>query len=293
MSADTDPTAALAPPAAPPRRRSQRLAQTLAVFRLEVRRQLRGLGMVGLGILALLPVAPFAITYIVRQVTDGGPSLADTVQIYAGMFQGFLLPVVLFFGCVAAFTGLVRREVRERTLHHYLLCPLRRELLLVGKYLAGVAVTFAFFAAGSLLAYAVAFLQLLGPERFAVERFFLDGPGLGHLAAYLGVVLLGCAGYGAVFLAFALFVRSPIVPAFAVFAFEAASPFLPPALKKLSVFHYLHALCPVPIDQGPFAILAEPPPPWLAAPGLLALIAGLLLLSAWKMRRMDVAYGDE
>jgi ABC-type transport system involved in multi-copper enzyme maturation permease subunit len=215
------------------------------------------------------------------------------VQAFAGVFQGFVLPMVVFFGCVAVFTGLLRREVRERTLHHYFLCPIRRELILIGKYLAGVAVTFAFFATGTLIAYALAFGQQLGPERFAVEALFLNGPGLAHLGAYLGVVLLACAGYGAVLLTFTLFVRNPIVPAFAVFAWEAAGAFLPPALKKLTVFHYLHALCPVPVDQGPFALLAAPPPAWLALLGLLGFIALLLALSTWRMRRMEIEYGDE
>ena len=35
---------------------------------------------------------------------------------------------------------------------------------------------------------------------------------------------------------------------------------LPPLLKKVSVIHYLNSLVPVPISEGPFAVVAEPTP---------------------------------
>jgi hypothetical protein len=143
------------------------------------------------------------------------------------------------------------------------------------------------------VAYALAHLQLLGAERFAVERFFTAGPGLAHLGVYLAVVLLGAVGYGAVFTALGHFVRNPIVPVIAVAGWESLTPWLPPGLKAITVYHYLRGLCPVPIAEGPFALLGEPPAPWLAVLGLLLLAAALLALAGWKLRRSEIDYGDE
>jgi hypothetical protein len=121
----------------------------------------------------------------------------------------------------------------------------------------------------------------------------VKGPGLGHLAAYLLVTVLGCVGYGAMFLAFGSFVRSPIIPALAFFGWEFLHFLLPPLLKKMSVIHYLLSLCPVPLSQGPLAILSDAPSPWVAIPGLLMLSAVLVALSAWRARRMEVAYEED
>lgn len=271
----------------------RRLAQAAVMFRIEVGQQLRGLGPLGLAILALLPSLPWTIAWVLRAAFGEGWSLADTVGRFAIGFQGFVLPMVLFFACVVVFAGVARRDVRQRTRHHYLLCPVRREVLLAGRFAAGVAVAFAFLGAGTVLAYALAYLQLLGTERFAVERFFGAGPGLSHLGVYLAVVLLGAIGYGAVFTALGLYVRNPIVPVIAVAGWESLTPWFPPGLKAITIYHYLRGLCPVPIAEGPFALLGEPPAPWLAVLGLLLLAAALLALAGWKLRRIEIDYGDE
>jgi hypothetical protein len=68
---------------------------------------------------------------------------------------------------------------------------------------------------------------------------------------------------------------------------------LPPLLKKVTVFHYLQSLCPVPVSDGPLALLADAPSPWAAIPGLLVFAAALVALSAWKIRRMEIRYEAE
>ena len=74
---------------------------------------------------------------------------------------------------------------------------------------------------------------------------------------------------------------------------EAANPFLPGWLKKISVIHYLNALRPVPINEGPFAIVADPPPVWLAVLGVLALAGALVWLAMQRARRLEIAYGGD
>lgn len=278
--------------AGPPGSRRLRATQTAAVFRIELRRLLLGRGMLLGAALGTLPVLLMAGWFAFNRFVEARP-LAEASTMYAGMYFGFLVPLVVFFGCVAAFTQLVRREMRDRTLHYWLLAPVRRDLLLAGKFAAGVVATFVVFALSATVSYALAFAPYLGRDAGALSRFFLAGPGLGHLAAYLGTTLLACIGYGAVFLLFAMVFRNAILPALAFYGWEWASFLLPPALKRLTVVHWLHGLTPVPVDDGPYALLAEPPPAWLAAPGLVAFAAVLLAVSTWRFRRMEVLYADD
>ena len=107
------------------------------------------------------------------------------------------------------------------------------------------------------------------------------------------MTFLACVGYGAVFLFFGFFFKSPAIPALAVFGWEGIHFLLPPLLKKVSVFYYLQSLCPVPVSEGPLAPLSDAPSPWLAVPGLLLFAALLVALSAWKIRRMEIKYEEE
>ena len=58
--------------------------------------------------------------------------------IFAGIFQYFYLRLAIFFGCLGIFMNLFRAEMSNRTLHFWLLAPARREVLLAGKYAAGL-----------------------------------------------------------------------------------------------------------------------------------------------------------
>jgi len=278
--------------AGPPASSRLRAAQAAAVFRLELRRLLFGRGVLLGAALGVLPVLLMAGWFAFNRFVEAHP-LAEASTVYATMYSGFLVPLVVFFGCVAAFTQLVRREMRDRTLHYWLLAPVRRDLLLAGKFAAGVVATFTVFAISAILSYALAFAPYFGRDGGALSRFFLSGPGVGHLVAYLAATLLACVGYGAVFLLFAMLFRNAILPALAFYGWEWASFLMPPALKRLTVVHWLHGLVPVPVADGPFALLAEAPPAWLAAPGLLAFAAVLVAISTWRFRRMEVLYADD
>jgi ABC-type transport system involved in multi-copper enzyme maturation permease subunit len=267
---------------------SLRRRQVLAVIRLELRKSYFGGRGIGLYLLAALPLVIPILVMIGRAFRgqEGDPS--ETTTVFAWLYQYFILHFVLFLGCVLVFGNVMRREVLDRTLHYYFLTPLRRELLVLAKYATGVLATTALFGFSTLATYLL--LYLSEPKG---QRFLLQGPGLGHLAAYLLVTVLGCIGYGATFLAFGSFVRSPIIPALALFGWEFLHFLLPPLLKQISVIHYLLSLCPVPLSQGPLAILSDAPSPWVAIPGLLLLSAALVAVSAWRARKMEVAYEED
>src|SRR5437016_11006805 len=84
--------------------------------------------------------------------------------IFAGVFQFFFLRLAIFFGCVGVFTNLFRGEMLDKSLHFYLLTPIRREILAVGKYLAGLIATVVIFCASTLLQLGAMSLHFTGSE---------------------------------------------------------------------------------------------------------------------------------
>jgi len=266
----------------------RRWRQVGAIFRLEVRRSLVGGRALGLYLLALLPIVFFVLRTIFAGNAVDAADIGQGTHAFAETYQGFILRLVVYLGCVEIFGNLIRREILDRSLHYYFLAPLKREVLAATKYAAGVAVATVLFGLSTAVSFALCYVPYDG-----VDRFLLHGPGLGHLAAYLGVTFLGCLGYGAVFFVFGLFGRSPAIPAVAIFGWEWLNFLLPPVLKRISIVHYLESLCPVPLSKGPLALLADAPSPWLAIPGLLLLVAVLLAFAAWKVQRMEVRYEEE
>jgi len=267
---------------------SQWRSQGLAVMRLELRKSFLGKRVFLLLVLALMPVFILAMRAIIPQAVDDPANVADATKQFSAIYQAFTLRVIVFLGCVWIFGNLIRREVLDRSLHYYFLSPMRREVLVVAKYLTGLVVAVVLFGAATLISYLLAYAPHTG-----VDRFFLRGPGFAHLGSYLLVTALACMGYGAVFLALGFFFKSPAIPALAVFGWERILFLLPPLLKKVSVAHYLQSLCPVPFDEGPLAILADAPSPWISIPGLFLVSAALLALSAWKIRKMEISYEED
>ena len=55
-------------------------------------------------------------------------------MIFAIYYGGLILRTVVFFGCAWIFMNLFRGDIIDRSLHFYFLSPVRREVLVVGKY---------------------------------------------------------------------------------------------------------------------------------------------------------------
>ncbi len=261
--------------------------QTLGIIRLEAVKSFLGRRALPLYLLAALPVVVPLLLVLFAEVADQ-VQVGWTVSTYSEIFQ-FQLAVV-FFGSVWMFTHLFRGEILGRSLHFYLLSPVRRELLVVGKYLSALLASVVLFGLGTLASFLVLYIPF-GVMR-SVEHL-THGPGLGHLATYLLVTVLACAGYGAVFLLTGLLLRNPIIPAFAVLLWELINFLLPPLLKKFSVVYWLNGLLPVPVDEGPFAMVAEPPAAWMSVVGLVVVSGALLTVAALRARRLEVAYGED
>jgi ABC-type transport system involved in multi-copper enzyme maturation permease subunit len=235
------------------------------------------------------------------KVTNVNEQTRDTIAkdsvIFATVFQFFYLRFAIFFGCVGIFTNLFRAEMLEKSLHFYLLSPIRREVLLIGKYLAGLIATVAIFTTGT----ALQLLALAWHFDPSALREYLQGPGWGHVAAYLGVTALACLGYGSVFLTAGMLFRNPIIPAVVVLQWELINLFLPGFLKKISVIFYLQSLCPVvaapdqdlPVPLRLLVSSAEPVGAVAAVAGLCLVTLAVLVFAAVQARKLEINYSTD
>jgi ABC-type transport system involved in multi-copper enzyme maturation permease subunit len=222
-------------------------AQLFAILRLEMKKSFitrRGLWIY---FLAFAPVLLFAFHSFI-ELKHGQPgNLGEDTHTFAAVFQFFFLRLAVFFGCVGIFINLFRGEVVEKSLHYYFLAPLRREVLVAGKFLSGLLAAMVIFGASTVLQFVALCWQF---NSNTVQEYLFHGHGIEQLAAYLGVTLLACVGYGSVFLAAGVLFRNALIPVVFVLAWEAASGFLPELLQKTSVIFYLKSLCPVAVPAG-------------------------------------------
>src|SRR5438445_1652118 len=177
-----------------------------------------------------------------------GETLGQDSMVFAGVFQFFYLRLAVFFGCLGIFMNLFRGEFLDKSLHFYLLAPLRREVLMAGKYLAGLLAATVIFTTSTALQM-IALAWSVDPN--ALNAYLDHGQGFAHAASYLGITLLACVGYGSFFLAAGLSFRNPIFPAAGALIWEALNPFLPTVLQKFSVIYYLKSLCTVEVPADP------------------------------------------
>jgi ABC-type transport system involved in multi-copper enzyme maturation permease subunit len=246
----------------------------------------------------LLALAPAAIIWLhslvmLRRPEMSHPLSKDT-EILAGIFQIFFLRPAVYFGCVGIFTYLFRGEVVERTLHYYFLSPVKREVLIAGKYLAGL-ITSAFFFCGSIvLCFTGMYAHFAGYE---IRAFMMDGPGVAHLLGYVGVTFLACMAYGALFLWLGIRYKNPVIPAVTLLFWESFNIFLPSWLKKISILYYLRSLAPVETSlSGPGALIgsvAEPASAPVALVSLVAITGVLLVLAVKELQRAEISYSSD
>src|SRR5437764_2318839 len=243
----------------------------------------------------LLAFAPVVIIGAHALESPGGIrcNIEEDTRILAAIVELFYVRLAIFFGCMGIFTWLFRGEVVERTLHYYFLTPMRRELLVIGKFLAGAITAATLFGAGVLASFTLMYAHFVAPGR----AFVFAGPGLGHLAAYLLTVVLACLGFGAMFVALSLIFRNPIVPGALLLGWETISSVLPATLQKLTVTFYLKQLAPVDVPKDGllalFTVVTEPIAPWVAVFGLLCLTVAVLAYACVRIRHIEISYTSD
>ncbi|HEU4796687.1 MAG TPA: hypothetical protein VFT02_13725 [Pyrinomonadaceae bacterium] len=263
------------------------LRQIAAILRFELHKNFFGRRAILIYLLAFLPLFPLLLLVIFDPPGDEWRDFVRVREIYANLYNGIILRTIVFFGCAWIFMNLFRGEIVDRSLHYYFLSAVRREVLVVGKYISGLVTTVVVFTATTWISLLMLYLPRQGVDAFISRQ------GLNHALTYAGITLLACIGYGAFFLIVGLFVRNPIIPALLLYGWEWLNFLLPPLLKKVSVIHYLNSLMPVPVYEGPFAVVAEPTPAWIAVPSMLGVTIIVLALAGYRIRHMEVRYGSD
>lgn len=265
--------------------------QARRLVRIEVRRNLYSWKASWIYFLAFVP------TFIILMHTlfepHPGFALSEDTNVLAGIVQFYYIRLGVFFGCLGIFSRLIRGEMIDRSLHFYLLSPVRREVLLLAKFIAGSFSALALFGTAIIADFALMYVGFGA----AGQDYVFHGPGLGQLESYLVIIVLACLGYGAVFLLLSMMFRNPTPAAMLVLGWEAINPVFPSILQKISVASYLRHLMPITVPgDGIFALLTvqtEPVPAWVAVLGLLALIAIVLGYSCVRIRRLEIRYTTE
>ena len=196
----------------------------------------------------------------------------------------------MFLGSAAIFTTLFRGEILDRSFHYYLLTPVRREVLVTAKYLAGLASAFILFGLCTVICFVLLYLP------FGMGQLVSDltsGIAIEQLGQYLGITVLACMGYGSVFMATGLLFRNPLIPIVLIAGWEGIHFILPPALKIFSVIYYLKGLLPIPMDEGPLAVIVAPPPVWVSIVGMFGLCLLTVLATIFLLKRLEIKYTDE
>jgi ABC-type transport system involved in multi-copper enzyme maturation permease subunit len=268
------------------------LRQIRAVLRIDIKKNFWGKRALLLYLFAAIPVLLMFMLVVFDQNAeeDIRRRWSSALEVFGYIYEALVLRTMVFFGCAWIFMNLFRGEVVDKSLHYYFLAPLRREVLVAGKYFSGLLaaiVLFTLTTAGSL------FFLYYARGYPANMDYLIDGPGMGQVLTYLGITVLACLGYGAVFLVIGLFFRNPIIPALLVYGWEWINFLLPPVLKKISIIHYLHTLSPVPMNEGPLATVVEATSPWISIPSLIVFTALVLFLAGIRIRKMEIRYGVE
>jgi len=265
--------------------------QTAAILRMDLRKNFLSRRGIWIYLLAFAPVAVITLHVIIDRHSVG--SIRTDTEVLAGIFQFFYLRFGIFFGCLGIFTWLFRGEIIEKSLHYYFLAPVKREVLLAGKFLGGLVTSVTLFGLGVLASFAMMYLHFGD----AGQYYVFNGPGMGQLLAYLGVTVLACIGYGSIFLALSLLLKNPIVPAVLVLGWETFTPVLPTLAQRFSITYYLKQLCPVTIPgQGflaLFTVVTEPVSTLSAILGPIVLATLVLLLACKFVRRLEISYVAE
>ena len=263
--------------------------QLLGTLRLDLRRSLLSPRALAALFLAFAPAALVGIWALTPFPAREFAGPHESVRVFSILFELYVR-VSIFFSSLFLFVSLYRSDILERSLHYYLLTPVRREVVALGKYLAALIASVGIFAVGTTLS----FVFITMPWGFGeLANYLFRGTGLANLFGYLGVVVLACAGYGALFLLVGVVFRNPVLPAAAIWIWEAANILLPPMVKRFSVIFYLHSLYPIPLAQSVFEMVADPAPVWLSLSGAVVFVAVVLLVTGWRVRGMDLAYGGE
>jgi len=270
------------------RKASLRLSQLRATWSLNLRIARSGKRLWILALVTALPVLPPLIFLIVsflfpRDRTFGVGAMA----FFKGTVGTVYLHVVLYILALVYGLAVVSDEVEGKTLIHFMLRPIPRWVIVVGKFLAAWLITALLIVSSLALTYTLAWVVEKEPgawkhlfEYANLKILLLDSLVLVFaLAAYLA--LFSCVGawlrhgerWGVVF----------------CFGWESLIAYLPAKLKWLTVMYHVQTLLPHSVSVAKFFSLRGEP---LSKPTCVAILLGVtvvsLALTVWNLRRREI-----
>jgi ABC-type transport system involved in multi-copper enzyme maturation permease subunit len=241
-----------------------------------------------------LAIVPILLVILIAVADRLGEPITGNVdgarRIYGIIYSGFVLGGVVFVGSAAIFTTLFRGEILNRSMHYYLLCPVPRGLLVIGKFIAGLIMAMTVFGVATCASYLLMYIPF-GTGQLTTD--VVSGLIPQQMLAYLSITLLGCIGYGSIFLVTGLLFRNPLVPVVAVAGWELIHFLLPPALKLFGVVYYLKGLMPIPLDEGPLAVVVASPPAWISVVAMTMLALFCVAGASMILARLELNYTED
>ncbi len=245
-------------------------------------------------LLIALPIGFLTVVGLIQN-NEGMPftrNINYARMIFGFVYSTFILGAVLYLGSALLFTSLLRGEILERSIHYSLLAPVRREMLVLGKFFGGLISATILFGVATIVCYLLIYLPY-GSARLAAD--LSGGVAIGQIATYVLMTFLACLGYGSVFMAAGLLFRNPLIPVLVVGGWEFINFLLPPFLKMFSVIFYLKNLMPISINEGPLplAVVASPISTGASIAGILSLALVFLGLSVLLIKRIQIKYTED
>ena len=129
-----------------------------AIFRLEIEKNFLSRRSLLIYLIAVLPLFPLMVLALVTPPGNEWKDFNQFSMIYAVLYNGLILRTVVFFGSAWIFMNLFRGELVDRSLHYYFLSAVRREVLVVGKYVSGLVTSIILFTGTTVIAMLLLYL---------------------------------------------------------------------------------------------------------------------------------------
>ena len=250
------------------------------IFDLSLGQMLWSRRSVFLGVLLGGPVAIAIALRIIESLATSG-FMVNGAQIrgdaiFGGVIWLLFIRVIVPLLGVFYGTALIADEVDDKTITYLFTRPIPRSAVVVGKYLAYLAVTVLIVLPSIMLV----FFLVMPIGGGSIAQSFPD------LLKDLLLLAAGLAVYGALFAFIGARLKRPLlIGLFFAFGWEQVVMTVPGYLRRFSVAYYLQSLVPQAMPgDGVTSILQtffkDTPPAWTAVTGLLVILAVSLAFAA-------------
>jgi ABC-type transport system involved in multi-copper enzyme maturation permease subunit len=235
--------------------------------------------------MAAIVAAPVFLAVVARVASADGVAViringarVGTAGMFGAMFGvlylKFIVPALgVFYG-----TALIADEVEDKTITYLFTRPISRRSIVMGKYLAYLVCSTSVVLPSAMIAF-----LLMVPFAAMAAAF-------GPLATDLGILAIGLAAYGALFLLAGVALKRPLVAGL-VFAFgwEPIALVMPGYLKHFTIAYYLQALAPqaIPAEDTLSLLQAISRDVPSAASSLISLLVVLVAALVLAMRTVE------